>query len=154
MPSGDNPNSWKYLKLGHGWNKGLSKANGDILRYGKPKSEETKQLISNSLKGIVHTLEARQKQSKTILAKFDKIGRKPIRTGHGKYYQWRKAVKERDNYTCQSCNSKEDLHSHHIKKFVDYPELRYDINNGLTLCGNCHRKTDTWGVKKSVLQKG
>lgn len=39
------------LKKGQGWNKGLSKANGDKLTYGRPRSEETKQNISKGLKG-------------------------------------------------------------------------------------------------------
>lgn len=53
MPSGDNPNSWKNLKLGSGWNKGMSKKNGDKLSYGKPRSEETKKRISDKLKIVL-----------------------------------------------------------------------------------------------------
>lgn len=55
-----------------------------------------------------------------------------------KYYNWRIKVLERDHYKCQHCSSKNNLHAHHIKRFVDYPELRFDINNGLTLCKSCH----------------
>jgi endogenous inhibitor of DNA gyrase (YacG/DUF329 family) len=61
---------------------------------------------------------------------------------------WRKKVFERDNYTCQICgarNSKDSnviikLHPHHIKSFAEYPELRFDVNNGQTLCSLCHYK--------------
>lgn len=54
------------------------------------------------------------------------------------YQKWRKAVLERDNYTCQMCGSKEKLHVHHIRSFKDYSDLRFDIKNGVVLCKNCH----------------
>jgi hypothetical protein len=52
---------------------------------------------------------------------------------------WASMVKERDK-KCIECGSVYDLHSHHIKQYKSHPELRYDVNNGITLCGNCHRK--------------
>lgn len=55
------------------------------------------------------------------------------------YRRWKQAVLERDNYTCTRCGSKENLHVHHIKSFSEFPELRYDVNNGATLCKECHR---------------
>jgi len=53
---------------------------------------------------------------------------------------WRKQVFERDNYACQCCgdNKGGNLRAHHILNFFEYPELRFDINNGITLCSNCH----------------
>jgi len=156
MPSGDNPKSRKNLKLGHGWNKGMSKSNGDNLSYGKPRSETTKQLISQSLKGKTKSLKHRQNLSKSRLDLFDKLGRKIPRSAKwdGRYQRWRRAVLERDNYTCQYCGIYEEhLHTHHIFKFIDYPELRYNVENGLTLCGKCHRKTENYGVKKCITRK-
>ena len=52
---------------------------------------------------------------------------------------WAKAVKERDNYTCQICLAKGvKLNSHHIRSFDLYVDDRYVISNGICLCENCH----------------
>lgn len=62
--------------------------------------------------------------------------------------QFRKAVFERDDYTCQICEIKGgNLQADHIKPYCLYPELREDINNGRTLCVDCHKNTDTYGSK-------
>lgn len=62
--------------------------------------------------------------------------------------KWRKAVFERDKYTCINCYKKGGLiNADHIKPFAYYPELRFELSNGRTLCIDCHRKTDTYGSK-------
>ena len=69
------------------------------------------------------------------------------------YKLWRKSVFERDNYTCVWCGIKNGdgksiyLEADHIKPFCDYPELRFAIDNGRTLCHECHKKTNTYGRK-------
>jgi len=54
---------------------------------------------------------------------------------------WRTRIFERDNWICQSCGEKEKLNAHHIKTWDKYPELRYEVNNGITLCRKCHQPT-------------
>jgi hypothetical protein len=56
---------------------------------------------------------------------------------------WRKAVFERDDYTCQECNNRGGvLHAHHKKPKSLYPDLTFDVNNGITLCETCHFSGD------------
>lgn len=53
--------------------------------------------------------------------------------------QWRNSVFERDNYTCVLCKKRGgDLVADHIKGFALYPELRFDLDNGRTLCKDCN----------------
>lgn len=56
---------------------------------------------------------------------------------------WRFFVYKRDKYTCMMCGTKNKRHNplnaHHIKKFSKYEDLRFDPNNGITLCLSCHR---------------
>lgn len=63
------------------------------------------------------------------------------------YRHWRKAVLDRDHHACVLCGSIENLQADHIKSFIDYPELRLDINNGRTLCVSCHIQTENFGFK-------
>ena len=59
------------------------------------------------------------------------------------YKIWRTSVYKRDDYTCQCCGKRgSKLNAHHINSFADYPELRYDVDNGITLCTQCHDSTE------------
>jgi len=65
--------------------------------------------------------------------------------GHiGRINFWRNSVLERDNYTCQICGKDNlkggDCQAHHIFDKEKHPEFKYEVWNGLTLCGSCHSK--------------
>lgn len=56
------------------------------------------------------------------------------------YNTWKREVLERDDYTCRKCGAKEHLATHHIENYSEKESLRTDINNGVTLCVECHKK--------------
>jgi hypothetical protein len=71
------------------------------------------------------------------------------------YNEWRVKVFKRDNFICQNCKKtsnelkkeKIKINADHIKPFCNYPELRYEVSNGRTLCVPCHKLTETYGIK-------
>jgi len=130
-------------------------------RKGKKLTDEQKLNLSIIKKKTENPMKRDSVVQKMLLKKkefYDVIGRKTkenhrIRMSK-KYKLWRKSVFERDNYTCQFCNKKGGkLNADHIKQFAFYPELRFDIGNGRTLCVPCHRNTDTFAcnVDKRLL---
>jgi 5-methylcytosine-specific restriction endonuclease McrA len=56
-----------------------------------------------------------------------------------KYSSWRKSVIARDG-RCTRCGVTKRLQAHHIESFAHNKDLRFNIDNGVTLCQNCHRK--------------
>lgn len=113
---------------------------GNKHRLGIPHSEETKTKMSESRigpkngnwKGGITPINRSIRTSKNIK-------------------EWRKKVFERDNYTCVLCGLRSGIgvkvviHADHIKPFAYYPELRFELSNGRTLCVQCHKNTPTYG---------
>lgn len=68
------------------------------------------------------------------------LSNKIIRSCEG-YRNWRKLIFKRDHFTCIKCGHR-FIHiiAHHRKSVADYPYLIFDINNGITLCKDCHKK--------------
>jgi len=67
------------------------------------------------------------------------------------YDMWRRAVLQKDDYTCQKCKKRGGyLNAHHIKQFALYPELRFIVSNGITMCEECHKEKNLhkWRIKQ------
>lgn len=137
-----------------------------LAKLGTKASIETKIKHSFNKKGEKHPMYGKKHKPESIekMSK-SRMGVSPWNKGIGdktplnkkireskEYKLWRTAVFERDNYTCIWCFEKGgELQADHIKKFSMYPELRFAIDNGSTLCRKCHLTTDTWGNKKPNL---
>ena len=69
----------------------------------------------------------------------------------GEHRTWRQAVLIRDKTTCQRCGvSNVEMHVHHIKSYKDFPDLRFDVANGITLCHRCHWAEHTASNENAV----
>ena len=69
---------------------------------------------------------------------------------------WKKNIYKRDDWKCKINNKdcKGSLEAHHILTWIDYPELRYDINNGITLCHFHHPRKKNEVIELSPYFKG
>lgn len=121
---------------------------------GRKLSEEHKKKIGLSLlgrtsgmKGKKHKPESRLKASQALrgekapnwMGGISKINHK-IR-GSILFRLWREAVYARDNWTCQKYHIRGGtLHPHHIINFAQVPELRFAVDNGITLSDKAHRE--------------
>jgi hypothetical protein len=119
---------------------------------GKPKSEQHKINMSLAHKGHVswnkgktniYSEESRNKMgARGAKHKNWKGGITPINDfirNSARYKYWRKECFERDCFKCQKYGtSGGDLRVHHINNFSEFPELRFDINNGITLSEKAH----------------
>lgn len=150
-----------------------TKAKIRLYRLGKPLPEHHRQALigkTSPMKGKKHTLETIKKMKLAakgrIISKTQRLKisgknnwnwkggvtplNKKIRRSK-KFINWRIAVFTRDNYTCQICGQKGGiLHPDHIKPFAFFPELRFELSNGRTLCKKCHLQTDSWGQKATT----
>ncbi len=125
-------------------------------------SEETKKKIgistSKALKGLKKSIKHRikialaQKGSKSHRWRGGKTREGIIIRCSVEYKLWRESVFKRDGWKCIWCGSKKNIEADHIKPFCDYPELRFAIDNGRTLCRECHQTTDTY-AKSFIIKK-
>jgi len=148
-------NNPAWFKSGHvvpqDWRKRMSKKRlGKKIEFTNPILRGKK--ISESKLGVPH-LNQRGKNCHLWKGGVTSANSK-IRSSL-EYKQWRRAVFVKDDYRCFDCGRKngEDgvrglyLQADHILPFSQFPRLRLDINNGRTLCRECHKETDTYLYK-------
>lgn len=121
------------------WNRGLKmpevqKKKISISRKGKclGDSNPSKRLeVRLKYSGVNHYL---WKKDRTKIVQYWTERNNP------EYKQWRNAVFKRDNHNCRinNCDCNGKVNAHHILSWREYPELRYIINNGITLCHYHH----------------
>ncbi len=113
-------------------NSYLIKNNPAKTDKARKKISEAKQGKNNAMYGRRGKLSPAYKHGKSKLEKLE--------WGRYEWKNWRRKVFERDNYTCRICGNDKggNLEAHHIKKRSLYPELKYDVDNGITLCKSYH----------------
>ena len=136
-----------------GFQKGHPPFKGCFSR-GSKHTMESRRKMSNSLKG--------RKPPKTVFKSENMRGDKHPNWKGGItpenneiknsfiYREWRKKVFQRDDWTCQKCKLRQGwnkrlkrrivIEAHHILNFGEYPELRFVVENGITLCKECHMR--------------
>jgi hypothetical protein len=116
----------RFTKGGPGWSRGLTKETSPIVA-----------VIAAKKIGAKRPDIAKEKHFNW------KGGSDAARRGARalpEYAEWRRAVFERDDYTCRTCGARGvRLEAHHIKPYASHPELRLDVSNGIALCKGCHR---------------
>lgn len=132
---------------------------------GKKHSKEARIKMSLKRKGRKFTMEHRKKIGESHKGKkcnFWKGGIAPINQkirDSFEYTLWRTAVFRRDKWTCIWCGKRGGwskvekrnimINADHIQEFSKYPELRFAIDNGRTLCRECHIKRHKKGYAKN-----
>jgi len=119
--------STEFKKCQPSWNKGIHSENSGTFKVGHTHSKETLKKMSNSLRGRIPW------NFRGITSLSERVRKS------WQYEQWRKQVYKHDKYTCRLCGAKDRyLNVHHLKSFSEYPELRMSVDNGLTVCIDCH----------------
>jgi len=79
-----------------------------------------------------------------------------IKRKYDNYLIWREKVYQRDKYTCLLCNDNKggNLVAHHVYNYSEHKQIQLNINNGVTLCKNCHKSFhDTYGYTKNNIEQ-
>ncbi len=117
-----------------------------LSHLGKKLPLETRKKMSQSRLGMSPSPETREKISQAQLGSKSSNWKGGITPENDRLRdslesrEWRRQVYGRDWYTCQACGLQGvGINAHHIKPWHAFPELRYEIDNGITLCKKCHK---------------
>ncbi len=95
-----------------------------------------------------------RRKNKTFRRRKYQQGHKPTKRNYNDpaYKKWRREVVERDKRKCQypGCSCKKSLQAHHILPWAEYPALRFNVQNGITLCRKHHDMV--WGREKDFIK--
>lgn len=115
-----------------------------ILNKKTLKQRRRKSYLKNRKKVLKDTKLYKKNHPEQYLQYFNKynkkLGKKLNMTGY--VYKmalltWSKSVRKRDNNVCQICGKFSGI-AHHILYKAKIPELSLNINNGITICQDCH----------------
>lgn len=129
------------------WMKGRKLSQNTIEKQREKKvgrfvSVETREKIRKSQIGVPRFHMRGEKHPRYISdrSKLQRYGTDNQDRRSSMYREWRKKVWLRDNFKCKIANPdcKGRIEAHHILGYTEYPELRFDINNGITLCHHHH----------------
>lgn len=67
---------------------------------------------------------------------------------------WSSTIKKLDNHMCKNCNSTKKLNAHHLKPKTDFPKLSLELDNGITLCKECHGLVHGFSIYEQNTYKG
>jgi len=125
----------------------------EIRRAKREISVDTSAVLENvrvdpDLSEVIRAVEPYVKHTKPMSAivedkQLRRLRRKRMGERDGDDVKWAISVKMRDEYTCQNpyCDRTDDeMHAHHLYSYKNYPHLRTDIDNGITLCSSCHNR--------------
>lgn len=160
---GKNPNSRNGFILGHKLNIGNKYAVG--MKHTEGWKEESRLRMLGNTQGFKIGKSSPRKGKKSTKPAWNKglsgimpsgenhprwikdrdmiVGRHNRNFHDSGYKVWRKSVWGRDGYKCkvinEDCNGR--IEAHHIFRWIDFPKLRYEVNNGITLCHFHHPRT-------------
>jgi len=92
-------------------------------------------------KNCIPWIKGKKGVKKRETPRYIKKGR-PVKNIPALRIKWAMEVKKRDGLKCQHCGSQNNLHAHHIVKWKLDEKLRFDLDNGITLCCPCHARTE------------